>query len=275
MGQFKNIGTTYDEQVDGACHRDASICAVNRMDHNLDLKRLGGCSSLSQEKLNGIDLLLVIGNDETIFKVVVLAARVGITILGVNARGLSRTKGFLALGFYEAEELSSYLEGKLQAYERPLLQIRVCGTNEWKDILSAEITSGDTPAIDITTFHMNGCEFNDEFKYNSVEIGTCYARPQDEPLKPPFWHYYYEFIGTDGKPRPPKPWKIYSEGFKLKADLSGDDVTGTLTVDKHPTELVWSRTETIEFRPSPLTTKLLYWKPKKTEPEESWDISGK
>ena len=275
MGQFKNIGTTYDEQVDGARHRDGSICAINRMDHNLELKRLGGCSSLNQEKLNGIDLLLVIGNDETILKVGVLAAREGITILGVNARELSCTKGFLALGFYEAEKLPDYLEGKFQAYERPLLQISVDGTNEWKDILSAVVTSGGTPAIDITTFHMSGEKFPGESKLISVEISTCYARPQDEPLKLPFWDYYYEFIRTDGKYKHSRPGRIDAPGFKLKVDLSGDDVTGTLTVDKHSTELAWSRAETIEFRPSPLITKILYWKPEKIEPKESWDISGK
>ena len=262
--------------MEGASSRDYDVCDDSIRDKTLSLKRLGSCSSLNHEKLNGIDLLLVVGNDETVFKVAPLVAGKGITMLGVNARKLSYAGGLLALGWYEAaQNLPDYIESKLQTCERPLLQMRVDGTNEWKDILSAEVTSGDTLAIDIATFHMSGCEFNDEFKLKSVKIATCYARPQDKPLEQPIWDYYYEFIGTDGKHKYPIFGNIYAAGFKLKADLSGDDVMGTLTVDKHPTELAWSRTKTIEFRPSPLITKILYWKPEKIEPKESWDNSGK
>ena len=260
MGQFKKIGITYDEQVmNSFCWADRAY-EISDSEPNLDVKRLGDCNSLGQEELNEIDLLIAVGNDETILKVAVLAAKENTPILGIHAwNSIPEKKSavLMELGWDEAEiMLKYYLGGKIPTRQYPLLRVRMDDNNEYKDVLSAVYTC---KTIDISTLHMSNSEFSGyKCRFLSVEVALSHAYSQGETLDYPIpREYSYEFIRTDTYKEEQHSGKISATDFKAKAVFSGGDVQGKLVVDKHLTELVWHGTKEVELCTSPLSVKLL------------------
>ena len=221
----------------------------------MPIKRLGGCSGLNQEKLNGIDLLLVVGNDKTLLKVAALTARKNIPILGVNAKQLYHSGDLMALGWHEAENLSAYLEGELHINNHPLLRVSLEGSNECEDALIAEVTPGGSPKVEIT-LHMRR-EIFGPFNIGllSVETALSYVFSQCESLdNQPYWDYKYTYVEIG---KPPCDIRIEASDFKLKMVDSSDNRQAILMIDSCPSSLKWNKTGTIEFWPSPFIVKLL------------------
>ena len=232
----------------------------------MPLKQLGDCDSLSQEKLNGIDLLLVIGNDETIFKVAVLAAKNGITMLGVNARECYYTKELLALGFHEAENLPCYLEGKLHIEDCALLRVKMAGGDEYEDVLSDAIirARSDSEFIRIKLNSNGGQPMLCAGLLVTTHTGSAiYANSIDPTNYPCLAHprkgtYPYGYKRLQSfETREFMGGVAVESDFKLTASVSDDNGQATLEVDGRPSKLKWNKTRTVEFCASPNGVKLL------------------